>query len=182
MKIYDDVTQLIGNTPLVRLRRVVAGARADVVAKLEFQNPAHSVKDRIALSMIDAAQAAGRIRPDTIVLEPTSGNTGIGLAMVCAARGIKCLLVMPETRTSTLPSVSRQISSAVVLRWTSGLAGFSNCCGMNQPGFWSSSSFALAMAPRMPCSLGVSTTLAPNALSSRRRSMDMLSGMVTTIL
>jgi len=70
---------------------------ATVVAKLEFQNPAHSVKDRIALSMIDAAQAAGRIGPDTIVLEPTSGNTGIGLAMVCAARGIRCAFVMPET-------------------------------------------------------------------------------------
>ena len=97
MRIANDVTELIGGTPLVRINRLAAGLGATVVAKLEFQNPAHSVKDRIALSMIDAAQAAGRIRPDTIVLEPTSGNTGIGLAMVCAARGIKCLLVMPET-------------------------------------------------------------------------------------
>lgn len=97
MKIADNVTALIGNTPLVKLNRVTAGINGAVVAKLEFFNPAHSVKDRIAAAMIDAAQAAGRIRPDTVVLEPTSGNTGIGLAMVCAARGIKCAFVMPET-------------------------------------------------------------------------------------
>jgi cysteine synthase A len=97
MRIANSVTDLIGNTPLVRINRLTEGSGATVVAKLEFQNPAHSVKDRIALSMIDAAQAAGRIRADTIVLEPTSGNTGIGLAMVCAARGIRCAFVMPET-------------------------------------------------------------------------------------
>jgi len=97
MRIANTVTDLIGNTPLVRINRLAEGGVATVVAKLEFQNPAHSVKDRIALSMIDAAQAAGRIGPDTIVLEPTSGNTGIGLAMVCAARGIRCAFVMPET-------------------------------------------------------------------------------------
>lgn len=97
MKIASNVTELIGNTPLVQLNRVTAGCGARVVAKLEFFNPAHSVKDRIAQSMLDAAQAAGKIGPDTIVLEPTSGNTGIGLAMVCAARGIKCCFVMPET-------------------------------------------------------------------------------------
>ncbi len=97
MRIASNVTDLIGNTPLVRINRLAAGCGATVVAKLEFQNPAHSVKDRIALSMIDAAQRAGKIGPDTIVLEPTSGNTGIGLAMVCAARSIKCAFVMPET-------------------------------------------------------------------------------------
>ena len=97
MKIADNVTALIGNTPLVKLNRVTDGIRGTVVAKLEFFNPAHSVKDRIAAAMIDAAQAAGKIGPDTVVLEPTSGNTGIGLAMVCAARGIKCAFVMPET-------------------------------------------------------------------------------------
>ncbi len=97
MRIANDVTELVGNTPLVRINRLTAGCHATVLAKLEFQNPAHSVKDRIALAMIDAAQAAGRIGPDTVVLEPTSGNTGIGLAMVCAARGIKCAFVMPET-------------------------------------------------------------------------------------
>jgi cysteine synthase A len=97
MNIANSVTDLIGNTPLVRLNRLGAGIDGILCAKLEFYNPAHSVKDRIAVSMIDAAQAAGRISADTIVLEPTSGNTGIGLAMVCAARGIKCCFVMPET-------------------------------------------------------------------------------------
>ncbi len=97
MKIANNVTELIGNTPLVRLNRLSAGIDATLLAKLEFFNPAHSVKDRIAAAMIDAAQTAGQITSETIVLEPTSGNTGIGLAMVCAARGIKCCFVMPET-------------------------------------------------------------------------------------
>jgi cysteine synthase A len=97
MKIANDVTELIGNTPLVKLNRVTAGSTATVLAKLEFFNPGSSVKDRIAVAMLDAAQAAGKIGPDTVVLEPTSGNTGIGLAMVCAARGIKCAFTMPET-------------------------------------------------------------------------------------
>ena len=97
MRIAQNVTELIGNTPLVRINRLTQGLSAQVVGKLEFQNPAHSVKDRIGLAMIDAAQKAGKIKPDTIVLEPTSGNTGIGLAMVCAARGIRCAFVMPET-------------------------------------------------------------------------------------
>ena len=97
MRIANNTAELIGNTPLVRLNRVAAGINAKIVAKLEYFNPAHSVKDRIAVSMMDALQAQGRIKPDTIILEPTSGNTGIGLAMVCAARGIKCAFVMPET-------------------------------------------------------------------------------------
>ncbi|WP_374325444.1 cysteine synthase A [Azonexus sp.] len=97
MKIANNVTELVGNTPLVQLNRVTHGAGARVVAKLEFFNPGHSVKDRIAVAMLDAAIAAGKIGPDTVVLEPTSGNTGIGLAMVCAARGIKAAFVMPET-------------------------------------------------------------------------------------
>ena len=96
-KIANNVTELIGNTPLVKLNRLSAGISGTVAVKLEFFNPAHSVKDRIAASMVDAATAAGKIGPDSIVLEPTSGNTGIGLAMICAARGIKCCFVMPET-------------------------------------------------------------------------------------
>jgi cysteine synthase A len=97
MNIANDVTELIGNTPLVRINRMAKGSTAQVLAKLEYCNPAHSVKDRIGLSMIAAAEAAGQIRPDTIILEPTSGNTGIALAMVCAARGYRCMLVMPDT-------------------------------------------------------------------------------------
>ena len=97
MKIAQNITELVGNTPLVKLNRVTAGCAATVVAKLEFFNPGSSVKDRIAVAMIDAAIAAGKIGPDTVVLEPTSGNTGIGLAMVCAARGVKCAFTMPET-------------------------------------------------------------------------------------
>jgi cysteine synthase A len=97
MRIANNTAELIGNTPLVRLNKVSAGIDAVIACKLEYFNPAHSVKDRIAVSMIDALQAQGRINPDTIILEPTSGNTGIGLAMVCAARGIRCAFVMPET-------------------------------------------------------------------------------------
>ena len=97
MKIVDSVTDLIGNTPLVRIRRLTQGAVADVVAKLEFYNHARSVKDRIGVAMIDAAEKDGKIKPDTIILEPTSGNTGIGLALVAAAKGYRCALVMPDT-------------------------------------------------------------------------------------
>lgn len=95
--IANNVTELIGNTPLVRINHLMEGAGATVVAKLEFFNPASSVKDRIALSMVEAAEASGQVKPDTIFLEPTSGNTGIGLAFVCAARGYRCTLVMPES-------------------------------------------------------------------------------------
>ncbi len=97
MRIANDITELIGNTPLVKIRNITDGASATVAAKLEFFNPGNSVKDRIGVAMIDAAQAAGLIGPDTVVVEPTSGNTGIALAMVCAARGIKVVLTMPET-------------------------------------------------------------------------------------
>ncbi len=98
-RIYNNITELIGNTPLVRLNRVAQqeGALAEILLKLEFYNPAGSVKDRIGLSMIEAAEAAGKIGPDTIILEPTSGNTGIGLAFVAAAKGYQCVLVMPDT-------------------------------------------------------------------------------------
>src|ERR1700686_824682 len=97
MSIAEDVTQLVGNTPLVRLRKVTEGAVADVVAKLEYFNPGGSVKDRIGVAMLDAAEEAGLLKPDTIILEPTSGNTGIALAMVAAARGYHCAFTMPES-------------------------------------------------------------------------------------
>ncbi|MDB5933571.1 MAG: cysteine synthase [Massilia sp.] len=115
MRIANDVTELIGNTPLVRIRKMAQGAGAQIVAKLEFYNPAHSVKDRIGLAMIEAAEAAGQIGPDTVIVEPTSGNTGIALAMVCAARGYKCMLVMPETMSTERRTLLRAYGAELVL-------------------------------------------------------------------
>ena len=115
MRIANDVTELIGNTPLVRIRRLAKGAPAEIVAKLEFYNPAHSVKDRIGLSMIEAAEAAGRIGADTVIVEPTSGNTGIALAMVCAARGYRCTLVMPDTMSTERRVLLRAYGAELIL-------------------------------------------------------------------
>lgn len=97
MKIANNITELVGNTPLVKLNRLTLASKATVVAKLEYFNPSHSVKDRIGVAMIDAAEKAGLIKKNTIIVEPTSGNTGIALAFVAAARGYKLVLVMPDT-------------------------------------------------------------------------------------
>lgn len=124
MKIANNVTELIGNTPLVRINRLNENGLATIAAKLEFYNPAHSVKDRIGVAMIDAALQAGKITPSTIVIEPTSGNTGIALAMVCAARSIRCVLVMPETMSKERRMLLRAYGAELVLTpGSEGMAG-----------------------------------------------------------
>ena len=115
MKIANSITELVGNTPLVRLNRLSKGTFAEVVAKLEYFNPSHSVKDRIALAMIEAAEKAGLIKEDTIVLEPTSGNTGIGLAFVCAARGYHCAFTMPDTMSNERKLLLKAFGAELIL-------------------------------------------------------------------
>ena len=114
-RIYEDLTKTIGNTPLVKLNRVTKGLDATVVVKLESFNPLSSVKDRIGVSMIEAAERAGHIKPDTIILEPTSGNTGIALAFVCAAKGYKLILVMPETMSIERRKLLQALGADLVL-------------------------------------------------------------------
>ena len=114
-RIYDDLTQTIGNTPLIRLRKVTAGCHADVVAKLESFNPLWSVKDRIGVAMIDAAEAAGLIRKDTVIIEPTSGNTGIALAFTCAARGYRLVVTMPESMSLERRRLIKAFGAEIVL-------------------------------------------------------------------
>ena len=123
-KIADDITQLVGGTPLVRINRLNQGLGAEILAKLEFFNPAHSVKDRLGLAMINAAEKEGLIGPDTIILEPTSGNTGIALAMVAAARGYHCAFTMPETMSRERRGLLRAYGAELILTpGPDGMAG-----------------------------------------------------------
>jgi cysteine synthase len=114
-KIYDDITQTIGHTPLIRLRRVVGDCKATIVAKPESFNPLWSVKDRIGVAMIDAAEREGKIKKDTVIIEPTSGNTGIGLAFTCAARGYRLVVTMPETMSLERRRLLKAFGAEVVL-------------------------------------------------------------------
>jgi cysteine synthase len=123
-RIYDDITQTVGNTPLIRLRRITEGCHADVVAKLENFNPLWSVKDRIGVAMIDAAEAEGKIKKGTVIIEPTSGNTGIALAFTCAARGYRLIVTMPESMSIERRRLLKAFGAEVVLTpTTEGMPG-----------------------------------------------------------
>ncbi len=117
MKIHNNITELIGNTPLIRLSGLMKeyGLNAEILAKLEYFNPAGSVKDRVALAMLDKAEKDGVITPSTVIIEPTSGNTGIGIAMVCAARGLKAVIVMPDTMSIERRQLLKAYGAEVVL-------------------------------------------------------------------
>ncbi len=127
MKIAANITELVGNTPLVRLNRLTEGCAAEVVAKLEYWNPAGSVKDRIGVAMLDAAERAGLIDKDTVIVEPTSGNTGIALAFACAARGYKCVLTMPDTMSQERRALLRAYGAELIL--TPGSEGMAGAIG-----------------------------------------------------
>ncbi len=114
-RIYEDITKIVGNTPLVRLNKVSKGLEATVAAKMESFNPLHSAKDRIGLAIIEAAERAGKIKENTIIIEPTSGNTGVGLAVACAAKGYRLALVMPETICVEWRKLAKALGTELIL-------------------------------------------------------------------
>ncbi|MEA2162501.1 MAG: cysteine synthase [Thermoanaerobaculia bacterium] len=152
-KIYDNITDLIGQTPLVRLNRVVPEGAAEVIAKLESFNPASSVKDRIAISMVTEAEKAGELKPGNTIVEATSGNTGIGLAFVAAARGYKCTLVMPDTMSVERRKLLQALGAELIL--TPGTAGLPEALKVAReyaektPGAWQSKQFDNPANPKI---------------------------------
>ncbi len=124
MKIYDDITQVFGNTPLVRINKIMDGAGAEVLAKLEFYNPTSTVKDRLGIAIIDAAESSGQLKPGDTIVEATSGNTGIAIAMVAAARGYKAILTMPESVSLERRTLLRAFGAKLILTpATEGMTG-----------------------------------------------------------
>jgi cysteine synthase len=124
LKIYDDITQVFGNTPLVRLNKIMDGAGAEVLAKLEFYNPTSTVKDRLGIAIIDAAERSGQLKPGDTIVEATSGNTGIAIAMVAAARGYKAILTMPESVSLERRTLLRAFGATLILTpATEGMTG-----------------------------------------------------------
>ncbi len=124
MKVYDDITQVFGNTPLVRINKIMDGAGAEVLAKLEFYNPTSTVKDRLGIAIIDAAERSGQLKPGDTIVEATSGNTGIAIAMVAAARGYKAILTMPESVSLERRTLLRAFGATLVLTpATEGMTG-----------------------------------------------------------
>jgi cysteine synthase len=152
-KIYNNITELIGRTPLVRLNRVVPEGAAEVIAKLESFNPLSSVKDRIAISMITEAEKAGEIKPGDTIVEATSGNTGIGLAFVAAAKGYKCTLVMPDTMSVERRKLLQALGAELIL--TPGTAGLPEALKVAReyaektPGAWQSKQFDNPANPKV---------------------------------
>jgi cysteine synthase A len=124
LKIYDDITQVFGNTPLVRINKIMDGAGAEVLAKLEFYNPTSTVKDRLGIAIIDAAERSGQLKPGDTIVEATSGNTGIAIAMVAAARGYKAILTMPESVSLERRTLLRAFGATLILTpATEGMTG-----------------------------------------------------------
>jgi cysteine synthase A len=124
LKVYDDITQVFGNTPLVRINKIMDGAGAEVLAKLEFYNPTSTVKDRLGIAIIDAAERSGQLKPGDTIVEATSGNTGIAIAMVAAARGYKAILTMPESVSLERRTLLRAFGATLVLTpATEGMTG-----------------------------------------------------------